>query len=93
MKKDYTLFIYRKDNRYKTGERLYSTTVYNDNDDIGMQEIVGRLHVLYSPNDGWRYEYHPKMMTVRNLMTGVNVEIESDTPWCCNPASESYWSN
>lgn len=93
MKKDYTLFIYRKDSRYKTGERLYSTTVYSDNDDTGMKEIVDRLHVLYSPNDGWRYEYHPKMMTVKNLMTGVNVEIESDTPWCCNPASESYWSN
>jgi hypothetical protein len=30
--------------------------------------------------------------TVRNLMTGKEVEIDSDTPWCCNPASETYWS-
>jgi len=30
--------------------------------------------------------------TVKNLMTGKNVEIEADTPWCCNPASETYWS-
>ena len=30
--------------------------------------------------------------TVKNLMTGKDVEIEADTPWCCNPASETYWS-
>jgi hypothetical protein len=32
------------------------------------------------------------MKTVKNLMTGKNVQIEADTPWCCNPASETYWS-
>ena len=93
MNQDYTMFVYRKDNRYKTGERLFFTRVYKDTDDIGMQEVVNDLRVVYPPSGGWRCEYHPKMMTVRNLMTGVNVEIESDTPWCCNPASESYWSN
>jgi hypothetical protein len=30
--------------------------------------------------------------TVKNLMTGKDVEIAEDTPWCCNPASETYWS-
>ena len=30
--------------------------------------------------------------TVKNLMTGKDVQIEADTPWCCNPASETYWS-
>ena len=29
---------------------------------------------------------------VKNLMTGKNVVIAEDTPWCCNPASETYWS-
>lgn len=29
---------------------------------------------------------------VKNLMTGKMVEIAADTPWCCNPASETYWS-
>lgn len=33
-----------------------------------------------------------EMKTVRSLMTGVEVEIPVDTPWCCNPASETYWS-
>ena len=30
--------------------------------------------------------------TVKNLMTGKDVEIPADTPWCCNPASETFWS-
>jgi hypothetical protein len=30
--------------------------------------------------------------TVKNLMTGADVEIDSNTPWCCNPASETFWS-
>mgnify|MGYP000249302811 CR=1 FL=1 len=29
---------------------------------------------------------------VKSLMTGQDVVIAEDTPWCCNPASESYWS-
>jgi hypothetical protein len=32
------------------------------------------------------------MMVVKNLMSGQGVLIEKDTPWCCNPASETYWS-
>ncbi len=32
------------------------------------------------------------MKLVRSYMTGEYVMIEEDTPWCCNPASETYWS-
>ena len=36
---------------------------------------------------------HPvKTMVVKSLMTGQDVAIAEDTPWCCNPASESFWS-
>jgi hypothetical protein len=30
---------------------------------------------------------------VKSLMTGEGVLIDEDTPWCCNPASETYWSS
>lgn len=29
---------------------------------------------------------------VRSLMTGKEVEIDSNTPRCCDPSSELYWS-
>jgi len=33
-----------------------------------------------------------KMITVRNLMSGKEVQIPSNTPWSCRVDSESYWS-
>jgi len=47
---------------------------------------------LYPATKGWRFEYVPTMKTVRNLMSGVDIQIPHDTPWACNPASETYWS-
>lgn len=40
-------------------------------------------------------EYDRKFLlhkVVKNLMTGKNVVLESDTPRCCDPSSELYWS-
>jgi hypothetical protein len=51
------------------------------------------LFPTYPAKFGYRFEYFPTMKTVKNLMTGQDVQIDRDTPWACNPASESYWSN
>ena len=29
---------------------------------------------------------------VKNLMTGKDILIDEDTPYCCDPSSERYWS-
>ena len=29
---------------------------------------------------------------VKNLMTGQDIEIAEDTPYCCDPSQERYWS-
>lgn len=33
-----------------------------------------------------------KMVERTNLMTGQKFMEPADTPWCCSPASETYWS-
>ena len=33
-----------------------------------------------------------EMKTVRNLMSGKEITIPKDTPLCCDPSSETYWS-
>lgn len=33
-----------------------------------------------------------KMITVTNLMSGKQIQIAEDTPRCCDPSSELYWS-
>lgn len=34
----------------------------------------------------------PKMITVINLMSGKPIQIPEDTPRCCDPSTELYWS-
>lgn len=36
--------------------------------------------------------YKPKMVTRKNLMTGKTFEEDVNTPNCCSPASETFWS-
>ena len=92
MKQDYTMYIYKTDKRTKSGERLVSTTVWVSRDEAGMKRECAELFPVYPAKFGYRFEYFPKMKTVKNLMTGKPVQIDRDTPWACNPASESYWS-
>jgi len=33
-----------------------------------------------------------KMVTRKNLMTGLEYQEDINTPLCCSPASETYWS-
>jgi len=88
----YTLYIYKADRRCKTGERLYSTTVWPAKDDNAMRRTVADLFPLYRTEDGFRFDWTPSMKTVTNLMTGKPVEIAHDTPRACDPSSELYWS-
>ena len=92
MKQTYTMYIYKRDRRCKTGERLFSTTVYTGRDDNGMRREVAELFDLYPPSKGWRFEWTPAYKTVRNLMSGKDVQIAHDTPRSCDPSSELYWS-
>lgn len=88
----YTMYIYKKDKRCKTGERLFSTTVWTARDAAAMEREVYELYVHHYPRGDFRIEYFPTMKTVKNLMTGVDVQIAHDTPRACDPSSELYWT-
>ena len=92
MKQDYTMYIYKADKRTKSGERLVSTTVWGNRTAESMKHEVESLYWLYLPKDGYRFEYVPTMKTVRNLMSGKDIQIPHDTPRSCDPSSELYWS-
>lgn len=53
---------------------------------------AGKFVYNYVDESWFDLKYPVGMKTVKNLMTGENVEIPEDTPNCCNPASETYWS-
>jgi hypothetical protein len=88
---DYTLRIYKVDRRTKTGDRLVGTYTFNRKNDAAMDREVRELRPLY-PAPKYRIVFVEKYKTVKSLMTGKDVKIAEDTPWCCNPASETFWS-
>jgi hypothetical protein len=92
MKQNWTLYIYKADRRTRSGERLFSTTVWLDRTAEGMRRESNEIYDLYPATKGWRFEYHPTMKTVTNLMTGKEIRIPHDTPRACDPSSELYWS-
>jgi hypothetical protein len=55
-------------------------------------EVRGLRAQLYPTLAGFRIEFVPTMKTVKNLMSGVEVEIPHDTPRACDPSSELYWT-
>ena len=56
-----------------------------------MNRNAGDVKYTYADNETYTKRIvHRK--TVKSLMTGQDVEINSNTPRCCNPSSETYWS-
>ena len=91
MKQNWTMYIYKRDLRYTTGQRLFSTTVWTERDEATMVREVQELAQLY-PAAQFHITFCPTTKTVKNLMTGEPVTIPYDTPRSCDPSSELYWS-
>lgn len=91
MKQSWTVFIYKKDGRTKSGQRHFSTTVWKDRTRDEMDREVSGLMGMY-PTTHFRIEYFPQFKTVKNLMSGEDIQIATDTPLCLDPSSETYWS-
>jgi translation elongation factor P/translation initiation factor 5A len=75
---------------YHTATRtIEKTYVY----EASAVKYLAKMGAGYSLTDIDTFRNTPvPMMKVRSLMSGEMVEIPADTPWCCNPASETYWS-
>jgi hypothetical protein len=85
----YTLEVYKKDKRSKLGERLVLKKDYVT-DNLSMLEHTVKHTWLIS--QGFRYVIHKTMVTRTNIVDGVEYQERYDTPFCCSPSSETYWS-
>ena len=85
----YTVEIYKRDARKKSGERLVSKTDYEVTEQSMLEHTVKHT---YRASQGFRYEIHETYVTRRNMMGGAEYQERYDTPWHCSPSSETYWS-
>ena len=53
---------------------------------------AGRDAYSFMEETFFALKYPVGTKVVKSLMTGKEVVIAEDTPWCCNPASETFWS-
>ena len=85
----YTVIVYKKDKRTKSGERRVHYSDY-DTDNLSMLEHT--VKHTWRAGHGFRYEIHETMVTRTNMMSGKAYQERFDTPNYCSPSSESYWS-
>jgi len=91
--KDWLVTVYKTDKRCKAGERFVAKYPFSGMDrDAVERELNGLAQLLYPKKNGWLFDVQPATKIVKNLMTGKDIEIASDTPYCCDPSSERYWS-
>lgn len=83
----YTVEIYKTDRRTKQGERLASKKDHDTTNRSTLEKSV-KDHLQL----GERYEIHETYVTRKNMMNGKEFQERYDTPYCCSPSSETYWS-
>ncbi len=85
----YTVIIYKKDARTKSGERRVHYADYDTTDRNTLEHTVKHT---WRAGHGFRYEIHETMVKRTNLMGGKEYMERFDTPRYCSPSSEAYWS-
>jgi len=83
----YTIEIYRKDARKKSGERLLEK---KDLTSTSVEAATRYANKVLGPKD--RVEVHKTMVTRTSAMAPFKeFEERYDTPYYCSPSSETYW--
>ena len=89
-KTDYVVRVYRRDLRYKTGERLISETRH---DGVTEGWIYTYTRAIKAQPGVSRVVYLEQWVTVRNLMSGKDVTIRAqDQGTVCDPSQERFWT-
>lgn len=79
-----TVKIYKQDRRTKSGYRFVRSAAHGD---AAKAKIVYQEHY---PAPRWKIEVIE--MVTKKTIFGTTYTEPSDTPACCSPATETYWS-
>ena len=85
----YTVEVYKRDARKKSGERLDRKVDHTTADRTAIAEVYANK---YPATRGYRVEILETYVTRTNLMGGGEYKERYDTPRWCSPSSEAYWS-
>ena len=85
----YSFTVYKADRRTKTGWRVVDEyTMQFPDDDSALEHGIQE-----QDRTGTRIEHRKYWVLKRNYTTPRNQYWEAwNTPWCCSPSSELYWT-
>ena len=86
----YTVEIYKKDKRTKSGERRVHKADYDTTD---LSTLAHTVKHTWRTAHGFRAEIHETYVTRKNMMSGQAFQERYDTPYYASPRSETYWSS
>ena len=93
--KEYTVEVYKRDGRLKSGERLVKK--YDLSTAVSLKSADAHVAAIqiatYPVSKGYRVELLETYVTRKNVLTGEEFKERYDTPYFCSPSSESFWSN
>lgn len=90
MKRKWILKVYKIDRRAKEG-RKHLQNIETPEMTVEEAEIYS-VNITRFAGDVLAIDIVPATRIVKSLMTGQEVEIAFDTPHCCDPSTETYWS-
>jgi len=86
---DYTVEVYKADRRTTKGERR---VLVRDHSDADLDSLRHLYSTTWLARDGYRCEFHETWVMRKNMITDSWFRERYDTPLCCSPSSETYWS-
>lgn len=85
--KEYTLEIYKADKRTKEGRRLVSIEDFAPTTKWYIAAVADAKRKL-----GFIVEVCETYVTRKDIISGREFQERYDTPYCCSPRSETFWS-
>ena len=92
MSTSYTVEVYKADRRSKSGQRLINKFQHTADHKNLAAELKHLYETSYFARDGYSFKIYETYVTRKNLITGKEYQERYDTPRCCSPSTESFWS-
>lgn len=87
----YVLYKMRADGTPQKVRSIYTDSAGAKRSATCTQRRLGGT-VYFLVYEEWAARFPVRVLKVKNLMSGKEIEIPEDTPLCCDPSSETYWS-
>ena len=86
------MFVVFNTNNPHADKRYFKTLAGAKRSATCANRNAGKFVYNYVEESWFLLKYPMGKRVTKNLMTGEIIEIPADTPYCCDPGTERFWS-